>query len=43
MNFNQNSTNNNAEHIINKYSEKELSDMIKIYGEERFNRRIAKI
>jgi len=42
MNFNQNSTNNNAEHIINKYSEKELSDIIRIYGEERYHRRIAK-
>ena len=42
MKFNQNSTHNNAEHIINNYSEKDLSDIIRIYGEERYHKRIAK-
>ena len=31
-----------AEEVVNKYSEKELSDVIWKFGEERFNRRIAK-
>jgi len=42
MKFNPDSKDINAEYIINKYSEKELSDMMRIYGEERFHRRIAK-
>ena len=42
MKFNPNNKENSAEHIINTYSEKELSDIIKIYGEERFHKRIAR-
>jgi 16S rRNA (cytosine1402-N4)-methyltransferase len=31
-----------AAHIVNKYREKELADLIYAYGEERYSRRIAK-
>ena len=42
MKFNQNDENESAEHILNSYSEKELSEIIKVYGEERYHKRIAK-
>ena len=42
MKFNQSDENESAEHILNSYSEKELSEIIKVYGEERYHKRIAK-
>jgi len=42
MKFNPNDSDYTAKELINHATEKELSDIIKKYGEERYHRRIAK-
>ena len=42
MRFNPELIGTTAKDILNKYSEKELSQIIKIYGEERYHKKIAR-